>query len=81
MRGRQRLGAVDWTDSNIRQRAQRAGPISAGVVAGMGLLIGTASGIGGAVGAGIGGFVGALLGYAYAGLRASAIQSRSAESG
>ncbi len=74
----QRLRNVDWTDPDVKKGAQRAMPVSAGVFALTGSVIGTASGVGGAVGAGFGGGIGALLGYAYAGLNASSMKSRSA---
>lgn len=66
----QRLRSVDWTDDAVSKRAQRDGPVAAGVCAALGSLAGATTGVGGAVGAGVGGGVGALLGYAYVGLTA-----------
>lgn len=75
----QRLRAVDWTDPGVRKRANRAGPLCAGLFAATGSLVGTVAGFGGAVGAGLGGGLGAILGYIYAGLRGSSTKGKSGE--
>jgi hypothetical protein len=62
MRRFDRLRSTDWTDDEVAGRAQRAGPIAAGVCAAVGSPVGSASGVGGAIGAGVGA-AGALLGY------------------